>query len=72
MVSSLLLRTTEAELPAIKKNKLVQLIFSMPTLSSGSYHLEVSVIFGIETKLRAGRLEESLTMDRSGPQTIIS
>ncbi len=53
---------SETKATAIQKNKPGQLVFLVPTLASGTYHLEVRAIFGKETQPRTGRLEEELTV----------
>ena len=55
----------ETKVTAVQKNKPAQLVFLIPTLAAGTFHLEVRARTGIGTsarELRVGRLDAPLTV----------
>ena len=54
----------ETEVTSVQKNKPSQLVFLVPVLAAGTYHLEVRARMGSGTsarELRIGRLDATLT-----------
>ncbi|MCK4341067.1 MAG: DUF4469 domain-containing protein [Phycisphaerae bacterium] len=55
----------ETKVPTVQKNKPSQLVFLVPNLVAGTYHLEVRARMGSGTsarELRIGRLDSTLTV----------
>ena len=55
----------ETKVPTVQKNKPAQLVFLVPNLTAGTYHLEVRARMGSGTsarELRIGRLDSVLTV----------
>ena len=55
----------DTKVPAVQKNKPSQLVFLVPNLEDGTYHLEVRAKMGSGTparELRIGRLDSILTV----------
>ena len=55
----------ETKVTAVQKNKPAHLVFLIPTLAAGTFHLEVRARTGIGTsarELRVGRLDAPLTV----------
>ena len=55
----------DTKAPTVQKNKPSQLVFLVPTLVAGTYHLEVRARMGSGTsarELRIGRLDSTLTV----------
>ncbi len=50
----------ETKVTGVQKNKPGQLVFLVPSLAAGFYHLEVRVQFSKDGPVRTGRLEETL------------
>ncbi|MCK4341636.1 MAG: DUF4469 domain-containing protein [Phycisphaerae bacterium] len=55
----------ETKVPTVQKNKPSQLVFLVPNLAAGTYHVEVRARMGTGTsarELRIGRLDSALTV----------